>query len=126
LGFSKEDRDENVRRIGFVAGLLTNHGVVALVAAIAPYRATREEVAARIGAFLEVFVDAPLAVCEQRDPKGLYRKARSGELRQLTGVDAPYWLPLKPAVTCRTDVETVAESAMRVVDEIMKSIRVTL
>src|SRR5262249_49493811 len=80
LGFSKDDRDENVRRIGFIADLLTRHGVIVLVAAIAPYRSVRHEVRETIGHFLEVYVDAPLAVCETRDTKGLYRKARLGEI----------------------------------------------
>ena len=78
LGFSKEDRDENIRRIGFVAHLLTRNGLVVLISAISPYREIREEVRSRIGDFVEVYVNAPLAVCEQRDVKGLYKKARSG------------------------------------------------
>jgi len=80
LGFSKEDRDENIRRIGFAAHLLTRQGVAAVVAAISPYRAVREEVRRSIGSFLEVYVNAPLSVCERRDPKGLYKKARAGEI----------------------------------------------
>src|ERR1017187_4166580 len=76
LGFSKQDRDENIRRIGFVAHLLSRNGVIVIVAAISPYRAIRDEVRARIGHFVEVFANAPLEVCEQRDPKGMYRRAR--------------------------------------------------
>lgn len=114
LGFSKEDRDENIRRIGFVAHLLCRNGVVVLVSAISPYREVRDEVRGRIGAFLEVFVNAPLEVCEQRDPKGLYKKARAGEIRGFTGIDDPYEAPLAPEVECRTDLETPGESAAKV------------
>jgi adenylylsulfate kinase len=114
LGFSKEDRDENIRRIGFVADLLSRHGVIVLVSAISPYRAIRDEIRSRIGRFVEVHVDAPLAVCEERDVKGLYRKARSGELRQFTGIDDPYEPPLNPEVVCHTDRETVEQSAEKV------------
>jgi adenylyl-sulfate kinase len=114
LGFSKEDRDENIRRIGFVAGLLTRHGVTVLVSAISPYRAVRDEVRSSIGAFVEVYVNAPVGVCEARDPKGLYRQARTGELSGFTGVDDPYEPPLHPEIECRTDRETVAESVEKI------------
>jgi adenylylsulfate kinase len=114
LGFSKEDRDENIRRIGFVAHLLSRNGVIALVAAISPYREIRDEVRARIGRFVEVFANAPVEVCEQRDPKGLYRKARAGEIKGFTGIDDPYEAPLAPEVECHTDRETVAESVAAV------------
>jgi bifunctional enzyme CysN/CysC len=114
LGFSREDRDENIRRIGFVAELLTKNGVVVLVAAISPYRGIREEVRARIGKFVEVYVNAPLEVCEKRDTKGLYRKARAGELQAFTGISDPYEPPLRPEVECNTDLETLAESAEKV------------
>jgi bifunctional enzyme CysN/CysC len=107
LGFSKEDRDENVRRIGFIAELLTRNGIIALVAAISPYRAVRNEVRRRIGRFIEVYVDSPLAVCEERDPKGLYKKARKGELPSFTGVDDPYEIPLEAEIRCETDRETL-------------------
>jgi len=118
LGFSKEDRDENVRRIGFVAELLTRNGVITLVSAISPYRAIREEIRARIGSFLEVYVHAPLEVCEQRDLKGIYRRARAGEMHGVTGVDDPYEPPLAPEVECHTDRETPAESVKRVLDAV--------
>jgi adenylylsulfate kinase len=114
LGFSKEDRDENIRRIGFVAELLTRNHVVTIVSAISPYRALREEVRQRIGNFMEVYVNAPLEVCEQRDVKGLYKKARAGEIKCFTGIDDPYEPPLFPEVECRTDQESVAESATKV------------
>jgi adenylyl-sulfate kinase len=115
LGFSKDDRDQNIRRIGYVAGLLTRHNVIALVAAISPYRETRDEVRRNIGRFLEIYVNAPLEVCAGRDPKGLYRKSRQGLVPGLTGVDDPYEPPLHPDVECRTDQETPAESAQKVI-----------
>ena len=114
LGYSREDRDENIRRIGFVAGLLTRHGAMALAAAISPYRAARDEVRAAIGDFVEVYVNAPLEVCEARDPKGLYRKARAGRLPAFTGIDDPYEPPLRPEVECRTDRESLEESVAKV------------
>lgn len=114
LGFSKEDRDENIRRIGFVADLLTQHGAVTIVSAISPYRNLREEIRQRIGNFIEVYVNAPLDVCEQRDVKGLYKKARAGQIKQFTGIDDPYEPPLAPEVECRTDRESVAESANKI------------
>jgi adenylylsulfate kinase len=114
LGFTREDRDENIRRIGFVAELLTRHGVIVLVSAISPYSAVREEVRLRIGAFVEVYVNAPLEVCERRDVKGLYRKARAGQLSRFTGIDDPYEAPLAPEIECRTDLESIAESAEKI------------
>lgn len=114
LGFSKQDRDTNIRRIGFVANLLTRHGVIVLVSAISPYREIREEVKRSIGDFVEVFVNAPLAVCEDRDVKGLYKRARSGEIKYFTGIDDPYESPLNPEVECRTDIETLEESVNKV------------
>jgi adenylylsulfate kinase len=120
LGFSKEDRDENIRRIGFVAHLLSRNGVIVLVSAISPYRQIRDEVRARIGDFVEVFVNAPLAVCEKRDVKGLYAKARRGEIRGFTGIDDPYEAPLKAEVECRTDLENVADSAEKVVAALIR------
>lgn len=114
LGFSKADRDENIRRIGYVAGLLTRHGVITLVSAISPYRAVRDEVRSAIGDFVEIYVNAPIATCEQRDVKGLYRRARSGELIGFTGIDDPYEPPLHPEVECRTDRETVEESVEKI------------
>ncbi len=118
LGFSKEDRNENVRRIGFVAEMLTRNGVIALVSAISPYREARDELRARSSNFLEVYVNAPIEICEGRDVKGLYRKARSGELQRFTGIDDPYEPPLSPDVECRTDRETIVESAEKIVDAV--------
>lgn len=114
LGFSKEDRDENIRRIGFVSHLLTRNGVIVIVSAISPYRAIREEVRQRIGNFVEVFVNAPLNVCENRDVKGLYKKARAGEIKGFTGIDDPYEAPLNPEIECRTDLEELDESVAKV------------
>ena len=114
LGFSKEDRDENIRRIGFVAHLLTRNRVIVLVSAISPYAQIRAQVRQRIGDFIEVYVNAPLELCEQRDVKGLYKKARAGEIKQFTGIDDPYESPLNPEVECRTDLESEAESAAKV------------
>ena len=114
LGFSKEDRDTNIRRIGFVSQLLTRHGVIVLVSAISPYREIREEVKGKIGDFVEVFVNAPLNVCEDRDVKGLYKRARAGEIKSFTGIDDPYEPPLNPEVECRTDLESLEESVNKV------------
>jgi adenylylsulfate kinase len=115
LGFTQAERNENIRRIGFVADLLTRNGVIAIVSAISPYRATRDEMRSRIGDFIEVYVNAPLAICEARDVKGLYRKARSGLLPQFTGLDDPYEPPLAPEIECRTDREALPESVDRVI-----------
>lgn len=115
LGFSREDRDTNILRIGFVCELLSRNGVVAVAAAISPYRATRDAVRNQTGeAFAEVFVDAPLEVCIERDVKGLYSKALSGEIPQFTGVSDPYEPPLAPEVVLRTDRETVEVSVAKV------------
>ena len=118
LGFSREDRDENIRRIGFVSELLTRHGVIVLVSAISPYRAVRDEIRSRIGRFMEVYVNAPLMVCEGRDPKGLYRKARAGEIPQFTGVNDPYEPPLHPEVECRTDRDSIPECVRQILDRL--------
>ncbi|NET00981.1 MAG: adenylyl-sulfate kinase [Sphaerospermopsis sp. SIO1G2] len=118
LTFSKEDRDENIRRIGFVSHLLTRNGVIVIVSAISPYQEIREEVKQRIGNFVEVYVNSPLAVCEERDVKGLYKRARNGEIKNFTGIDDPYEPPLDPDVECRTDQETIAESTEKVLDKL--------
>jgi adenylylsulfate kinase len=117
LGFSKADRDENIRRIGFVAGLLTGHGVTVLVSAVSPYRAVRDELRTtigRVGGFLEVHVATDLATCRARDVKGLYARQARGELRGLTGVDDPYEPPLVPELVLDTAVEPPEASADRV------------
>jgi adenylylsulfate kinase len=120
LGFSKEDRDINIRRIAFVAHLLQRNGVFVITAAISPYRAIREEARAMIKDFVEVYAEAPLEVCEERDVKGLYAKARAGEIKGFTGVDDPYEPPPRAEVTCKTDQETVEESAQKVIDKLVQ------
>jgi adenylylsulfate kinase len=120
LGFSKEDRDINIRRIAFVAHLLQRNGVFVITAAISPYRAIRDEARAMIKDFVEVFADAPLDVCEERDVKGLYAKARAGVIKEFTGVSDPYEPPANPEVTCRTDRESVEESAQKVLDKLVE------
>ncbi len=114
LGFSKEDRDTNIRRIGWVCQVLTRNGVVAIAAAISPYRDIRDEVRARVGDFVEVYMEAPIAVLAERDVKGLYKKALAGEIKNFTGVSDPYEPPLHPEVVCHTDRETVGESLAKI------------
>ena len=114
LGFSQEDRDRNIRRIGFVAHLLTRNGVAVICAAISPYRALRDENRQLIGNFIEVFVNASLEICEKRDVKGLYKKARAGEIKNFTGISDPYEVPNHPEVVCDTENETVEECAEKI------------
>jgi adenylyl-sulfate kinase len=114
LGFSKEDRDTNIRRIGFVCELLSRHGVIAIVAAISPYRAVREEVRSRIPRFIEIYVECPLEVVAERDVKGLYKKAIAGHIGQFTGVSDPYEPPLHPEVLVHSAGETPDQSAEKV------------
>jgi adenylyl-sulfate kinase len=114
LGFSKEDRDENIRRIGFVCELLSRNGVIAIAAAISPYRAVREEVRARISNFVEVYVECPVAVLAERDVKGLYKKALAGEIPQFTGISDPYEPPAEPEVTVNSSQETPGESVEKI------------
>ena len=121
LGFSKEDRDTNIRRIGFVAKLLARNGVVVLVPVISPYRAIREEMRANIDNFVEVFVNAPLSVCEDRDVKGLYKKVRAGQIKQFTGIDDPYEPPTNPEVECRTDLEELSDSVDKIFNKLKES-----
>lgn len=116
LGYSKQDRDTNIRRIGFVANLLSRNGAIAITAAISPYRETRDEVRQMSENFIEVYVNAPLAVCEARDVKGLYARARAGEIKGFTGIDDPYEEPLNPEIVCYTAQESVEESVTKVVD----------
>ncbi|MGF1936118.1 MAG: adenylyl-sulfate kinase [Nostoc sp. ChiQUE02] len=120
LGFSKQDREENIRRIGFVAHLLARNNVIVLVSAISPYREIREEVRQNIQDFIEVYVNASLEVCEQRDVKGLYKKVRSGEIKHFTGIDDPYEIPLRPEVECKTNLESIAQSATKVLEKLEK------
>ena len=116
LGYSKRDRNENIRRIAFIAHLLTRNGIVVLVSAFSPYREARDEARRTIGDFIEVHVDTQLAVCELRDPKELYRKARSGEIHGFTGIDDPYEPPLSPEVVCNTEHESTRQSSCKVVE----------
>lgn len=114
LGFSREDRDTNIRRIGFVSELLSRNGVIVVVAAISPYRETREEVKSRIGNFVEVYVECPVAVLAERDVKGLYKKALAGQVGNFTGISDPYEPPLNPDVVVRSDRESVEESVDKI------------
>jgi adenylylsulfate kinase len=117
LGFGQQDREENIRRVGAVAGLLCDAGLVTLTAFVSPYRADRDAVRASLkpGDFIEVFVDAPLEVCESRDPKGLYKKARAGEIQDFTGINAPYEAPERP--------ELVLKSAEATPDKLAEQVR---
>jgi adenylyl-sulfate kinase len=114
LGFSREDREENVRRIGYVAKLLSRNGVIAICAAVSPFRATRDEVRRNTTNFLEVFVDCPVAVAEARDPDGMYARARRGEIEEFTGVNAPYEPPESPEVHIHAERESVHDAAWKV------------
>lgn len=119
LGFSREDRDTNILRIGFVAKLLSRNGVGVLVSAISPYKEARDLVRRDIGEdFVEVFVDAPVEVCAERDVKGLYKKAFSGEIKQFTGVSDPYEPPAAPELVLKTAEEEPHESADRVISKL--------
>jgi len=111
LGFSAEDRRENIRRAGEVAALFADAGVLTITAFISPFRADRDRVRAAVGddRFVEVFLDVPIEICEQRDPKGLYRKARAGEIAEFTGISSPYEPPLEPALTIRNAAASVGE-----------------
>ncbi len=115
LGFSKEDRDTNIRRIGFVCDLLSRNGVVAIAAAISPYREVREEVRKQTESFVEVYAECPIEVLSDRDVKGLYKKALAGEIKNFTGVDDPYEPPTSPEVVVHTDRETPEQSAARII-----------
>ena len=121
-GFSKEDRDLNIRRIGFVASEIVRHGGVVICAAVSPYRATREEVRNMIGSdhFIEVFVDTPLEICEQRDAKGLYAKARRGEIKGFTGIDDPYEPPENPEIRLDTVNHTPEENARIILEYLIR------
>jgi adenylylsulfate kinase len=122
LGFGRDDRNINVLRIGFVANLLTRNGVAVIVSAISPYKEVRDQVRRDIGDdFVEIFVDAPLQVCAERDVKGLYKKAFSGEIPQFTGVSDPYEAPAAPELHIKTDEETPQESARRVIAHLEES-----
>jgi adenylyl-sulfate kinase len=122
LGFSPADRSENIRRVGEVVRLFADAGIICITAYISPYRADREAARRLVppGKFIEVYVNAPLAICEQRDPKGLYAKAHSGEIKDFTGVSAPYEPPLKPELELRTDKMSVAECVATIMARLKK------
>jgi adenylyl-sulfate kinase len=115
LGFSKEDRDTNIRRIGFVANLLSRNGVVAITAAISPYKAIRQEVREGVDNFVEVYCKCPIDVLAERDVKGLYKKAIAGEIKNFTGVSDPYEEPEKPEVMIDSSTETIEQSLEKIV-----------
>ena len=121
LGFSAQDREENIRRIGSVAKLFSEAGIIAITAFISPYRVDRDRVRSSLpdGDFIEIFVDAPLEVCEARDPKGLYKKARLGEVKGFTGIDDPYEAPLKPEMV----LDAGTKSAETLADEVLAYLR---
>jgi sulfate adenylyltransferase len=122
LGFSREDRDTNILRIGYVASEIIRHRGVVITAAISPYRATREEVRKMVGSdhFIEVFVDTPIDVCEQRDVKGMYARARRGEISTFTGIDDPYEPPLNPEIRLDTVQSSIEENVGRIMDYLQK------
>jgi sulfate adenylyltransferase len=122
LGFSKEDRDTNIRRIGFVGAEIVRHGGVVVCAAVSPYRATRNDVRNMVGSdrFIEVFVDTPLGVCEQRDTKGIYAQARRGEIKNFTGIDDPYEVPLNPEITLETSSHSAETNARSILDYLVE------
>jgi adenylylsulfate kinase len=120
LGFTREDRDINILRIGFVAHLLSRNGVAVVVAAVSPYAAARRQVRQQVGRFVEVHVACPASECQRRDVKGMYAKAHAGEIRAFTGVDDPYEPPDNPEVTVHTELEMVSESGQRILSALEK------
>jgi adenylylsulfate kinase len=123
LGFSPADRTENIRRIGEVAKLFTEGGMVAITAFISPYRADRDQVRAIMapGDFVEILVECPIEVCEERDVKGLYKKARAGQIPEFTGISAPYEAPLTPELTIRTHEQSVEKSVQQILDHLERT-----
>lgn len=122
LGFSQQDREENIRRVGAVAGLLANAGLITLTAFVSPFRGDRDSVRASLpaGDFIEVFVDASLETCEARDPKGLYKKARAGEIANFTGISSPYEAPEKPELVLDSNTLAPPELAQQVIDRLVE------
>ncbi len=121
-GFSKQDRDDHIKRIGFMASRLENHGVAVIASFISPYTETRNFVRDMCRNFIEVYVSAPLSVCEKRDVKGLYKKARAGEIENFTGIDDPYEAPDKPEIIIDSEKETVEESVSKILKYIEENI----
>ena len=115
LGFSKEDRMENARRIAYVANVLARHGVLVIVAAISPYQESRNKIRKEVKNYIEIFVDCQLEVCESRDVKGMYKKARAGEIQHFTGVSAPYEVPTNPDLILKTSEESQTDSLFRII-----------
>lgn len=122
LGFSQQDREENIRRVGAVAGLIANAGLITLTAFVSPFRGDRDSVRASLpaGDFIEVFVDASLETCEARDPKGLYKKARAGEIANFTGISSPYEAPEKPELVLDSNTLAPPELAQQVIDRLVE------
>ncbi|MBS1801864.1 MAG: adenylyl-sulfate kinase [Acidobacteria bacterium] len=120
LGFSKEDREENIRRIGFVCELLSRNGVIAIAAAISPYRASRDELRKRIPNFIEIHMNCPVEVLIKRDVKGLYKKALAGEIKQFTGISDPYESPTAPELTIDSSKESIESSVARIIQSLEK------
>ena len=120
LGFSREDRDANIKRIGFVAHLLTRNDVIAIASAISPFREARDDNRKLIGNFVEVYVKCSVDECEKRDVKGLFKKARAGEIKGFTGVDDPYEEPIHPEVVCETESQSPEESAAKVIEKLVE------
>ena len=118
LGFSKEDRDENIRRAAFLAGLFTRNDIIVLTSFISPYRELREHARKEIGNFMEIYVRCPVEVCIQRDTRGMYKKALAGEIKNFTGVSDPYEEPLNPELIIESDKESLAESVAKVMARI--------
>ena len=118
LGFSRADRDENIRRVTFLAGLLTRNGIITITTFISPYRELREYARKTIGNFIEVYVKCPVEVCIQRDPKGMYRKAIAGEISNFTGISDPYEEPTDPDMLIESDKQTVEESVDKIMDKL--------
>lgn len=123
LGFSPEDREENIRRIGEVSKLFADAGVITMTAFISPYRGDRDKARELVatGQFIEIYVSVPLEIAEQRDPKGLYKKARAGEIKQFTGIDAPYEEPLKPELVVETGSHNLEECVVQVINYLAKN-----
>ena len=120
LGFSKEDRNENIKRVTFVAKLLTRNDVAVLATFISPYRERRQRTREDIGEFVEIYVRCPVEVCIERDIKGMYKKALSGEIKNFTGVNDPYEEPLQPELVLDTDKESIDESVQKVINKLLE------
>ncbi len=123
-GFDRASRNEHIRRIGYLASILERNGIIVIASFISPYRESRDFVRSQCKRFVEVFVDAPMEVCEERDVKGLYKKARNGEIANFTGIDDPYEAPSKPELIIRTDEESVQKSTNEIMQFIRKKLRI--